>query len=46
MLQKNIDKENRKNRPKWGGYYERVTPSRKEKERKNEKKYKKDLTNE
>lgn len=46
MLQKNIDKENRKNRPKWGRYYERVTPFRKEKERKNEKKYKKDLTNE
>lgn len=45
MLQKNIDKENRKGRSQWNGYYERITPSRKGKERKNEKKYKKDLTN-
>ena len=45
MLQKNIDKEKRKDRKTWVGYYERKTPIKKEKMRKNEKKYKKYLTN-
>jgi hypothetical protein len=45
MLQKNIDKEKRKDRKTWVGYYERKTPTKKEKMKKNEKKYKKYLTN-
>jgi hypothetical protein len=46
MLQKNIDKENRKQRKTWVGYYERKTPTKKERIKKSEKKHKKDLTNE
>ena len=45
MLQKNIDKEKRKNRKTWVGYYERKTPTKQEKIKKVEKKYKNHLTN-
>jgi hypothetical protein len=45
MLQKNIDKEKRKNRKTWVGYYERKTPTKQEKIKKFEKKYKNHLTN-
>ena len=45
MLQKNIDKEKRKNRKTWVGYYTRKTPTKTEKIKKFEKKYKKYLTN-
>lgn len=40
MLDKNIEKEKRKSRPTWVGYYTRKTPTKKEKEEKNQKKYK------
>ena len=40
MLQKNIDREKRKERATWGAYYTRSTPTRKEKERKQERKNK------
>ena len=40
MLQKNIDKEKRKKRKMWTGYYSRKTPSKKEKLEKLEKKHK------
>lgn len=43
MLQKNIDKEERKKRKTWCGYYERKTPTKKEKEEKNRKKYRKGI---
>lgn len=43
MLQKNIEKEERKNRPTWQGYYTRKTPTKKEKEEKNRKKYRKGI---
>lgn len=43
MLQKNIDKEKRKERKLWTGYYTRKTPTKKEKLEKNSKKYKKPL---
>ena len=39
MLKKNIEKEQRKNRPTWGGYYTRKTPTKKEKMKKMSKKY-------
>lgn len=40
MLQKNIDKEKRKQRPKqWTGLFTRKTPTKKEKEEKINKKY-------
>lgn len=43
MLQKNIDKEKRKNRPnQWTGYFTRKTPTKQEKIRKLENKHKKD----
>ena len=40
MLQKNIDKEERKNRKTWQGYYTRKTPTKKEKEEKQRRKHK------
>ena len=43
MLQKNIEKEERKNRKTWQGYYTRKTPTKKEKEEKNRKKYRKGI---
>jgi hypothetical protein len=46
MLQKNIDKEKRKARETWGGYYTRKTPTKKQKIEKNRKKYKKTLDKE
>jgi hypothetical protein len=39
MLQKNIDKEKRKERRTWVGYFTRKTPTKKEKVRKIERKY-------
>ena len=42
MLQKNIDKEKRKERKMWTGYYSRKTPSKKEKIERIKKKYSKD----
>ena len=41
MLQKTIDKLARKERQTWSGYYSRVTPTKAEKQRKLERKYKK-----
>ena len=41
MLQKNIERERRKQRPTWSGYTPKQTPTKKEKMRKIEKKYKK-----
>lgn len=41
MLQKTIDRLTRKERPTWSGYYSRITPSKKEKQRKLERKHKK-----
>ena len=43
MLQKNIDKEKRKERKLWTGLYTRKTPTKREKLEKNSKKYKKPL---
>ena len=43
MLQKNIEKEERKKRRAWQGYYTRKTPTKKEKLEKNSKKYKKGI---
>lgn len=43
MLQKNIDKEARKNRKTWQGYYSRKTPTKKEKLEKISKKYQKGI---
>ena len=43
MLQKNIDKEKRKERKTWQGFYTRKTPTKKEKIEKSRKKYKKGL---
>lgn len=40
MLSKNKQREERKNRPLWNGLYTRKTPTKKEKIRKSEKKYK------
>lgn len=40
MLDKNIKKEERKNRPTWNGYYTRKTPTKVELERRNAKKHK------
>jgi len=40
MLQKNIDKENRKNRPMWNGYYTRKTPTKKQLKDRIDKKHK------
>ena len=40
MLQKNIDKEERKKRKTWQGYYTRKTPTKKEKEEKQRRKHK------
>ena len=40
MLQKTIDKLARKERPTWSGYYSRITPTKKEKQRKLERKHK------
>lgn len=39
MLQKNIDKLKRKERATWVGYYQRKTPTKKEKLVRIEKKY-------
>jgi hypothetical protein len=41
MLQKNIDKQKRKQRKLWNGYYTRVTPTKADKIDKINKKYKK-----
>ena len=46
MLQKNIEREKRKHRATWQGYFTRKTPSKKEKIEKSDKKYKKSLDNE
>ena len=46
MLQKNIDKEKRKERETWRGYYTRRTPTKQEILEKNRKKYKKTLDKE
>lgn len=43
MLQKNIEKEKRKERPLWNGYYIRKTPTKREKLDKLAKKHKKGL---
>lgn len=40
MLQKTIDKEKRKERKTWVGYHTRLTPTKKEKIRKLEKRHK------
>ena len=40
MLQKTIDKLKRKERKTWSGYTTKFTPTKKEKERKAERKYK------
>ena len=40
MLQKNIERERRKQRPTWSGYAPKQTPTKKEKMRKIEKKHK------
>ena len=40
MLDKNIDKQKRKNRPTWVGYFQRKTPTKKEKIQKQEQKEK------
>ena len=40
MLQKNIDKEKRKSRPTWVGYTPKKTPTKKEKIKKIDRKYK------
>jgi hypothetical protein len=40
MLQKNIDKNARKARPTWNGYYSRKTPTKKERLTRAEKKHK------
>ena len=39
MLEKNIKKEERKQRKTWTGLYTRKTPTKKEKEEKTRKKY-------
>ena len=41
MLQKTIEKNARKERPTWVGYYVRQTPTKVEKQRKLERKHKK-----
>lgn len=41
MLDKNIEKEKRKQRKLWNGYHTRKTPTKKEKEEKNRKKHRK-----
>lgn len=46
MLQKNIDKQKRKERRTWNGFYSRITPTKKEKLEKISKKYRKTLDNE
>lgn len=43
MLKKNIEKEERKNRPLWNGYYTRKTPTKKEKMNKIANKHRKPL---
>lgn len=43
MLAKTIEREKRKNRPLWNGYYTRKTPTKREKIEKNRKKYQKNL---
>ena len=43
MLQKNIDKEKRKNRKTWIGFHTRKTPTKKEKLEKISKKYQKGI---
>lgn len=40
MLQKNIDKDKRKERRLWTGFFTRRTPSKKEKEERNHRKHK------
>lgn len=41
MLEKNKEKEKRKKRETWVGYYSRITPTKKEKAEKAMKKHKK-----
>lgn len=41
MLQKNIDKNKRKSRPTWAGYYQRKSPTKRDYENKIEHKYQK-----
>ena len=43
MLQKNIEKEERKNRKTWQGYYTRTTPTKRGKLEKISKKHRKPL---
>lgn len=40
MLEKNIKREERKNRPTWNGYYTRKTPTKAELKRRNARKHK------
>ena len=40
MLQKNIDKQNKKQRKTWKGLYVRKTPTKKELQKRIDKKYK------
>ena len=40
MLEKTKEREKRKKRPTWCGYYTRKTPTKREKELKNARKYK------
>ena len=44
MLQKNIDKQKRKDRKTWGGMFTRKTPTKKELEKRIVSKYKAKLT--
>lgn len=41
MQQKTLDKLARKDRPTWVGYYSRITPTKKEKQKKIDRKHKK-----
>lgn len=45
MLEKNKEKEKRKKRQTWSGFYPRATPTKKEKEEKLRKKHRKDFEN-
>ena len=46
MLQKNIDKNKRKSRPTWVGYYQRKSPTKRDYENRIEQKYRKVNANE
>lgn len=44
MLQKNIDKNKRKERPTWNGYYQRKSPTKRDYEIRLDRKYRKVMT--